>query len=238
MYNLTYYLNTILPDTFKCLGYFLIYIIPCVLTLLLIYFFLKIPKYIFRKLLHIVAFSCFIVMINYTDNYLAVMLSCLIIIIVIYPLLSLLENKKWFSNLFVEKKKGEIKLSLVMLFSMYILLTFISWGLFNNKVALALSVLMWGVGDGCAAIIGIPYGKHKIKKISDGNKSIEGSISMLIACFIIGIVYLCIINYSLNALIVLKLLIASIVASLVEMITPSIYDTVSVPISILLILLI
>lgn len=46
---------------------------------------------------------------------------------------------------------------------------------------------MWGVGDAAAALIGIPFGKHKIRfRITDGKKSWEGSIAMMAAAMLCG----------------------------------------------------
>ena len=59
----------LLDDTIWCLRIFITFIIPCVLMLLPIRFFTKIPSYVFRKLLHIVAFSCVMIMVIKARNW-------------------------------------------------------------------------------------------------------------------------------------------------------------------------
>ena len=76
-----------------------------------------------------------------------------------------------------------------MLFFMFAAVITVSWGLFNNKHAAAAAILLWGVGDATAALVGIPFGKHKvIIKPVNGKKSWEGSCAMLLVSAFTGIV--------------------------------------------------
>ena len=100
------------------------------------------------------------------------------------------ENERWFADLFIEKRPGEIKRSLVLLFTTFAVLTAVGWGLLSKQMITATAILMWGVGDAAAAIVGIPFGGHKVKiKLADGKKSWEGTISMFLT-FCIGIRFL------------------------------------------------
>ncbi len=156
----------------NCLARFILYVIPCVAVLLLIRAFTKIPSFVFRKLLHIFAFSCFSVVLLGTDSWQAGSLSCLIIAAVVYPLLAAAENMPWYSTLFVQKSPGEVKRSLLMLFFMFAAVIAAAWGIFGKPYAAVSSILMWGSGDAAAALIGIPFGKHKIIcRGTDGKKS-------------------------------------------------------------------
>ncbi len=121
-------------QTLQGLCNLILYIIPCVMILLLIRFLTNVPSFVFRKLLHIVAFTCFTVMMLAAKSW----------------------QSKWYSRLFVQKSPGEIKRSLLMLFFMFAAVITVSWGLFNNKHAAAAAILMWGVGDATAALVGIP----------------------------------------------------------------------------------
>ena len=102
-----------------CLGKLILYIIPCVLVLLLIRFLKKIPSFVSRKLLHVVAFTCFTVMTLTAACWQAAALTSVIMAMVIYPLLALAESGKWYGRFFVQKSPGEIKRSLLMLFFMF-----------------------------------------------------------------------------------------------------------------------
>lgn len=224
-------------EILQTLGMFLLYIIPCIVVLLLLYKFLKIPKFVFRKLLHIVAFTCVTLMIIENMNWQVVSLTSIIIALTIYPILSILEKEKWYNSLFVQKSNGEIKHSLLLLFFMFAFIVFVASGIFKKSYIAIASILMWGIGDAVAGLVGIPFGKHKIKVKHLNHKSWEGSISMLIASFAVGSIVL---YYMSTMNIMYSLLIgfvSAIIGTFVELISPSEYDTVTVPISILVILL-
>ena len=181
----------IILETFDCLKQFVLYIIPCVIVLLIIRFCTKVPKFIFRKLLHLVAFTCVILMLLTAEDWYAAAIASLLIAAVIYPILALAEKEQWFAELFIEKRPGEIKRSLILLFTTFAVLTAIGWGIFDKRTITAAAILMWGVGDAVAALVGIPFGRHKVHaKLSDGKKSWEGTISMFLASFVFGMAFL------------------------------------------------
>ena len=72
------------------------------------------------------------------------------------------EKQPWFEKFFVQKSKGEIKRSMLLLFAMFAAVIVVAWGIFGKPGIAAASILMWGVGDAAAALIGIPFGKHKV----------------------------------------------------------------------------
>lgn len=229
---------SLIVDTLHCLKDFLIYIIPCVILLLLLYKCAKVPKFIFRKLLHLVAFTCVTLMILVAGSWQGAAAASLVIAAVIYPILAILEKESWFEGLFVQKSPGEIKRSLVLLFTMFAALTAVSWGIFNRPDMVACAILMWGFGDGSAAVIGIPFGRHKIDiERLHVHKSWEGSLAMLAVSALIGILFLMLYSgYSpLRAVLVGG--IAALIGTGVELISPSELDTVSVPVVLLAILL-
>lgn len=230
---------TLVTDTLNCLGDFLKYIIPCVIILLIIYKCAKVPKFVFRKLLHLVAFSCVTLMILVSDSWQGAALSSVVVAAVIYPVLALLENESWFGDLFVQKSRGEIKRSLVLLFFMFAFITAISWGIFGRPDIVACAVLMWGFGDGSAALIGIPFGRHRIiLKRLHVNKSWEGSVAMFIVSSLIGFIFLLLYSGYSPLRAAATAVIAALFGTVVELISPSELDTVTVPITLLAVMLI
>ena len=229
---------SVIVEILDCLKLFILYIIPCVLVLLLIKFFTKVPKFIFRKLLHLVAFTCVIMMLLAAGHWYAASAASLLIAVIIFPILALLEKESWFANLFVEKRPGEIKRSLVFLFSMFAVLSAIGWGIFGKPEITAAAILMWGVGDAAAALVGIPFGNHKVHlKPADGKKSWEGTVAMVIVSFIFGSAFLLLFT-QLNPIITLIMCICGAAAgAATELFSPSELDTVSVPAVILAVLL-
>jgi len=225
-------------ETAHCFGVLVLYIIPCVLVILPVRFFTKVPSFVFRKMLHTIAFTCFAVMIASAESWQSASLTSLIIAVLIYPVLSLLEHESWYGQLFVQKSEGEIKKSLLKVFFMFAVLTAAAWGIFGRPHAAAAAVLMWGVGDAFAALVGIPFGKHKVKwKLTDGKKSWEGSLAMLCVSFLTGFILIHF-RYLFPAGVSLATAFAGALAgTLAELLSDSEWDTVTVPVVILAVFL-
>ena len=217
-------------DILHCFGVLAAYIIPSVLVLLPIRFLTSLPSFIFRKLLHIVAFTCVSLMILAAHSWQAAALASVIIAAVIYPLLMAAEHERWYPRLFVEKKPGEIKKSMLMLFLMFAALIAVCWGVFGKPQLAAIAILMWGTGESAAALVGIPFGKHKVKsKLTDGKKSWEGSTAMLIVSLMAGTGMLTLAQ-GMSVLHALPIsFIAALLGTATELFSPSEYDTVTVP---------
>ena len=228
----------VITETLDCLKQFVLYIIPCVIVLLIIKFCTKVPKFIFRKLLHLVAFTCVILMLMAEDDWYAASIASLLIAAVIYPVLALAEKERWFADLFIEKRPGEIKRSLILLFTMFSVLTAVGWGIFGKRMITAAAILMWGVGDAVAALVGIPFGRHKVHaKLADGKKSWEGTISMFLASFVFGAAFLLFHANLPAAGVILSCVLGAAAGAATELFSPSEWDTVSVPAVILIVLL-
>ncbi len=217
-------------ETLRCLGILAAYILQCLIILLPIRFFTKVPSFVFRKLLHIVAFSCVTIMILTAGSWQSAALASVVIAAVLYPILRLLENEPWFANLLVQKKPGEIRKSLLMLFLMFAAVTAATWGVFGKPLLGAAAILMWGTGDAAAALVGIPLGKHKVKlRPADGKKSWEGSAAMLAAAFAFGF---CVLHFGSKMPVqisFLTVLAAALFGTATELFSPSEWDTVTVP---------
>lgn len=229
--------NTLVIQTAGCLGRLVLYIIPCVLILLPIRFLTKVPSFVFRKLLHIVAFTCFTVMTLAAESWQAAALTSVIIAAVIYPLLAAFEGRSWYAKLFVEKSSGEIKKSLLMLFFMFAAVIAAAWGLLGKPYIAAAAILMWGTGDAAAALVGIPFGKHKVNfPPINGKKSWEGTAAMLLVSFLAGCGLLCLWGgypYS----VIPAVLFGAVTGAATEVFSPSEWDTVTVPVAVLTVLL-
>lgn len=216
--------------TLSCLKTFIIFIIPCVLAILPLRFLTKIPSFVYRKVLHIIAFSCVTIMIMTANDWQSAALASIVIAALIYPVLRLLENESWYSRLFVQKEEGEIRKSLLMLFLMFAGITAITWGIFDKPYIAVAAILMWGTGDAAAALAGIPFGKHKVEfGLANGKKSWEGSLCMFAVSFVCG---LCVMYFAQNTSFgaaVLFSVIGALGGMLTELFSPSEWDTVTVP---------
>ena len=150
--------------------------------------------------------------------------------------------------LFIGKQKGYIKSitsvdrktggSYILPISIY--LTFLISDLFDNDLLFILPILILGISDPLAGILGRKY-KNKTKKISvlsyTFNKTILGSSVFFISAFLISLLSLCFFDYSLNKIILLSSLIA-VSTTITEIISSKGIDNITVPLSAVFILMI
>ena len=183
--------SVLFSQTAACFARFLLVIAVCAISLLLVRAIIPIPRPIFRKLLHIIAFGTSAYLVAISASWQAAALAMVLFAAVIYPLLYVLEGSSWYAPLFIEKKPGEIKKSLLLLFLGEAAVVAIGWGLAGERAIAAAAILMWGVGDGFAALVGIYLGRHPLPRaISDGKKTWEGSAAMFLTAMACGAVTL------------------------------------------------
>ena len=222
--------GALFSQTLHCLAVLASFIVPAVLILIPVRFLTKLPSYVFRKLLHIVAFSCVTLMILSAKSWQAAALTSVLIAVAVYPILAALKSAPWFEKLFVQKSAGEIKKSLLLLFFMFAALISVSWGVFGKPHLAAAAILMWGTGDAAAALVGIPHGRHKVRsRLTDGKKSWEGSLAMLAVSFISGMIVLSAVQKTALPQAALSAGLGALLGTVTELFSPSEYDTVTVP---------
>lgn len=207
------------------------YIIPAAVILLCLHHFFKIPSHVFRKLLHLAAFTCLVEMMWAAEEWYQASLTALLFATVVYPILCALEGQPWFGGLFVQKGPGEVKKSLLLLFVMDAVLAAVCWGGFSLPWAAAASILMWGAGDGAAALAGHRFGKHHVTlPLADPKKTWEGSAAMLAVSTAVGTVTMLILTAMPWHHCLLLALAAAIPGAYTELISKNGYDTVTVPV--------
>ena len=106
--------------------------------------------------------------------------------------------------------------------------TILAYLFFEDMVVIAIGILSMSYGDGFASIFGIRYGKKKYQVFGD-EKSYVGSLAMFAFTFITMIIALFFYNITIDLNVVLILLLISLVAAVVEGITPKGLDNLSVP---------
>ncbi len=225
-------------DILDCLTTLILYIIPCVLIALPIRLFTKIPSFVFRKLLHMIAFTCITVMLLAAGSWQAAALTSTLIAVLVYPLLAVFEHEPWYGRLFVQKTPGEIKRSLLKLFLMFAALISAAWGMMDKPYAAAAAILMWGLGDAAAALVGIPFGRHKVMfPPVNGKKSWEGTCAMLLVSFLTGYILLGLYCGYPAGISLCASLTGAAAGAFTELTSSSEWDTVTVPAVILVIIL-
>ena len=215
-------------------GKVVIFFIVCVVILsLLTHFFKKVPKEVFRKSLHLILLFSLLVFLYAFENWWLAALAALTFMALAYIAISLAEKKiKGFSEFIQERKKGEIKNSLVLAFMMFALMIAIGWGWLGERWLTMVCVFAWGFGDAAAALIGKKFGKRKTKlPFVDEHKTVEGSVTMFLVSFVTVLLIL-IFNITLPwyGYLIIALLTAAVSAD-VELHTKNGYDTVTCPIA-------
>ena len=231
--------TVLLLEYLKVLGIYVGYIVALAAALIVVRFTTKVPDYIFRKLLHFVAFTSILPLVFSTDIWwISVAVEVLFLILVIAAL-QFFERFSFYKKLFVEKGKHEVIFSFVGLFGLMTVLIAIFWGGFGAEhLYIAIGAIMaWGPGDAVAAIVGKKWGKHKLRgKHIEGTKSIEGSVGMAITAFVCLLPVLLFISALPWYISVIFALVIAPIASLTELFTKGGWDTVTVPAVVSLIL--
>ena len=206
------------------------YFIVCASAALLLRRFVCIPSEVFRKLLHIILLCSLFVWVYSFQTWWIASLAALFFIAIVFPLLSLAEKLNCYSELLTERKNGEIKHSLILVFSMFAILNSICWGWLGERWLVLACISAWGFGDAAAALIGKKYGRHYIEgKFVEGRKSVEGTLGMFIVS-LISVLIILLINGNVVWYVSLTIAVMTAAASsVVELYTRNGMDTITCP---------
>ena len=202
-----------------------VYFIICASVSLLFRKIIKIPDELFRKILHFILLTSLFVFVFAYSTWWISALTCICIIAIAYPILFFFERFKTYSETVTERKKGELRSSLIIVFVMFATVISVCWGGFGEKILALAVIYSWGYGDAFAALVGTKYGKHKIYK----KKSLEGTLAMLITSFISVLVILLAYNLIPWYGSLICAFAVSAAVSLVELYTPDGLDTITCP---------
>lgn len=193
---------------------------------------IRMPDEVSRKSLHfIVVFSMFIWTYAFQTWWIAA-LAALSFVIVVFPVLAVAERFRGYASMLAERKRGEVKRSLVVALVMIAAVISICWGWLDDKLLVLASVFAWGFGDGAAALIGKRFGRRFLQgKWIEGRKSVEGTAAMFAASFAAVIVVLLIRGglpwYSYVPITA----VTAAVAATVELFTRDGFDTITCPLA-------
>jgi len=191
---------------------------------------IRIPDELFRKILHCILLGSLPVFLFCFHTWWLAALEAVAFATIVYPLLAFLDRFPFFEKLTTERRHGELQHSLLLVFNMFAVVMAVCWGWLGDRYLAMASIFAWGFGDAAAALVGKPYGKHKIKwKYTDGKKSYEGSFAMLLTSFITVLVILTLRGgFSLPVTLLISLMVA-LVSTLAELYSKNGNDTVICP---------
>lgn len=215
-------------------GLYICYYAIAVVLLLMIRAFLKPPKELFRKLLHTACFSSVLVLLYAFDTWYLAMLTAIVFALVLYPVITYAERFPKIMELLIQRKSGEIKLSLLTVFLMMAVLIAVFWGLMGEqwKFIIIVSVMAWGFGDAAAALVGKAFGRNPIKhRWVEGTKTREGSIAMYLVSAIA--IFVCLLIYTSFPwyLCLAGAVLVAPICAIVELISHNGMDTITVPLA-------
>lgn len=152
--------------------------------------------------------------------------------IVVYPVLHFAERLKGYSELLTERKNGEIKRSLVIVFVMFSTLIIACWGLLGQKYLVIAAVMAWGLGDAAAALVGKKYGHNFVEgKRIEGKKSLEDTLAMFVVSFASVLLVLILISPIQWKYFIPLSIVTAAVSALAELFTKDGMDTITCPFS-------
>lgn len=169
----------------------LLYFVIAASSALLLRRFIHINDEVFRKLLHCILLGSLVVWVLTFSVWWHAALTAVGFAAVVYPILCAAERIDGFSAFVTERKSGEFKSSLLIVFAMFAVVICICWGWLGDKLLVLASIFAWGFGDAAAALVGKRFGRHTLTgRHIEGKKSIEGSLSMFAASFVFVIAIL------------------------------------------------
>ena len=166
-------------------GIVILYFLVCASSALVIRLRAGLPNEVFRKLLHLVPLFSYPVYLYAFDRWQYSAGSALGFAVVVWPVLLFAERFPGFSALLTERRRGELKSSLLLVFSMFALVTAVCWGWLGDRMLALASVFAWGPGDAAAALVGKRFGRRPLQGPHiEGRKSVEGTAAMFAASFL------------------------------------------------------
>ncbi len=209
-----------------------IYFVIAVIIVLTIRKLVPVYDELFRKLLHFVLLGSLVVWTVSFSTWWIEVITVVVFVILVYPILVFFERFKSYSDMVTERRKGELKTSLIIVFFMFGLVIIITEGVFKDQYLALASVYAWGVGDAFAALIGKKFGKHKFTgKFLSGKKSFEGTLAMFISSFISVFVIL-LLRGSINiGLLILISAVTAAASAACELYTKNGMDTITCPLA-------
>ncbi|MGM9593977.1 MAG: TSUP family transporter [Candidatus Onthomonas sp.] len=185
----------VLMQALRCMGWYLLFIAGNIAVILFLRLCFRLPGEAARKLLQFPAMTSVIFMLYAAETWVSALLCAAIFCLAVFPVLCALERWSGYSNLFMERRPGEVKKSLFLLFGTHIGLAAFCCGLLNKPFVAATAILIWGVADTAAALFGKRFGAHHIKlPHADSHKTWEGTAAMAAASFITGAVVLLLVS--------------------------------------------
>ena len=199
---------------------------------------ITIPDEVFRKILHCILLGSLMVFVGAFDTWWHAAAVAVIFAVVVYPILAWFERFRSFSKLTTERRKGELKESLLLVFGMFAVVVTVAWGILGDRFLVIASVYAWGFGDAAAALVGKKFGRHSVPlPFADRRKSVEGSTAMFVVSLGSTVVVLLLRGGLCPAGYIVVSVVTALVSTFAELCSKDGRDTVICPLSAMAVLI-
>lgn len=220
------------------LGVILMYYVIAAGLAVLLRIFSEIRHESFRKLLHCILLGSLLIWTLTFSTWWLAALSAFLFAALVYPLLAWMERFSWYSSLLTERKSGELKSSLLLVFGMYAVVVTFCWGLLGERLIALCSIYAWGFGDAAAALVGKRFGRHTLSgRHIEGRKSVEGTCAMFGVSFVSVLILLMLRGGMAWYGYILTAAVTAAVSALVELFSLKGRDTITCPLAAMSVLL-
>ncbi|MGN1003297.1 MAG: TSUP family transporter [Oscillospiraceae bacterium] len=177
----------IVGQTLRCLGRYLLFLAAVVAVIAVLRLVFHVKGEWARKLLQFPAMTSVIFMLYAAETWHAAVLCAVLFCLAVYPILHRMEKWPPYAKLLMERKSGEVKKSLLLLFGTHCVLAAVCCGLLHRPYIAVAAILTWGIADTAAALVGKRVGKHPIRlPHADPHKTWEGSAAMAVTSAVTG----------------------------------------------------
>lgn len=153
--------------------------------------------------------------------------------VVVYPLITLLERwKPAAMDILIQRRQGEIRSSLMIVFIMMAVLITAYWGWLGPewKYVIIAAVMAWGFGDAAAALVGKARGRRNFRiRGVDNAKTAEGTLAMYVTALIAILITFAVHKPAPLAYCLLTAVVAAVVSAVSELFSNRGMDTIIVP---------
>ncbi|MGN1147228.1 MAG: TSUP family transporter [Lachnospiraceae bacterium] len=224
-------------QTLRCMGWYLLFIAGVVVVILSLRFCFKMPREVARKLLQFPALASIIFMMYVAESWHAAVVCAVLFTFAVFPILCLLEKWRGYTDLFIERKPGEVKKSLFLLFGTHTAIVAFCCGVLHKPYIAVAAIITWGIADTAAALCGKRFGRHPIRlRYADSHKTWEGTTAMAVTSAITAFVTLLITSPLPWYLCLAFAVIAVPFSAASELYSHNGNDTVTVPVAITIVL--
>ena len=148
--------------------------------------FTALPDEVVRKFQHVAYAGSIFLLLGLFERWTQAVTAAAGLALLAFPALWLWERHPSYRRLLADRHErgGEMRRQLLLAVLVFSLLIALFWGLLGPawRPAIAVAVMVWGLGDAAAALVGSFLGRHRFAhRLVEGAKTLEGTAAMVVA---------------------------------------------------------